>query len=125
VLGSRTTILLAVATGVALELGIGAMSGRREAWDSSQYWTIGLPMAGVVSLAIGWLSRGRDWFWTLLVVPGQVLTMMVRSMEISGLWPLALIFSAILSTPFLIAAFIGSRFRPTPPRSTKNSSDSE
>jgi hypothetical protein len=115
VLSSRTTILLAVATGVALELGIGAMSGRREAWDSSQYWTIGLPIAGVVSLAIGWLSRGSDWLWTLLVVPGQVLTMMVRSMEISGLWPLALIFSAILSTPFLVAAFIGSRFRPTPP----------
>jgi hypothetical protein len=41
-----------------------------------------------------------------------VMTMMMRSRELGPLWPLTLILSAILSAPFLIAGFIGSRFRP-------------
>jgi hypothetical protein len=108
----RATILLGVFTGVALELAIHALSGRREAWDSAQYWTIGLPAAAVVSVAIGFLSRGADWIWTLVIIPSQVLTMMLQSGELGGLLPLTLILSAILSAPFALAAFVGARFRP-------------
>ncbi|HVT46321.1 MAG TPA: hypothetical protein VHD57_00925 [Vicinamibacterales bacterium] len=101
-----------MATGMALELGIHAMSGRREAWDSPLYWTVGLPIAGVAALAIGWLARRRNWLWTVLIVPGQVLTMMLRSAEISGLLPLTVVLSAVLSAPFVAAAFVGSLLRP-------------
>jgi hypothetical protein len=97
---------------MALELGIHAMSGRREAWDSPLYWTVGLPIAGVAALAIGWLARRRNWLWTVLIVPGQVLTMMLRSAEISGLLPLTVVLSAVLSAPFVAAAFVGSLLRP-------------
>ena len=109
----RTAILLAVLTGVALELGIHAISGRREAWDSTEFWTIGLPAAALISVAIGYMSQRSDWLWTALVAPSQMATMMVRGGEIGNLWPLTLIVSTLLSTPFLIAALIGSRFRPT------------
>ncbi len=108
----RTSALCAVFVGVALELGVYASTGRREAWDSSQYWTIGLPLAGLASVAIGYLSRGNDWIWTLVVIPSQVTTMMVRNGELGGLWPLTMVLAALLSAPFLAAAFIGSRFRP-------------
>jgi hypothetical protein len=37
--------------------------------------------------------------------------MMVRGGEVGNLWPLTLAASAILSTPFVVAAFVGSRFR--------------
>lgn len=111
VLNTRPLIGLVIAIGVALELGIHALSGRREAWDSPLYWTLGLPAAGVASVVIGFLSRGSDWRWAVAIVPSQVMTMMVRSGEISGLWPLMLILSSILSTPFVIASFVGSRFR--------------
>ena len=107
----RTAILLAVLTGVALELGIHAMSGRREAWDSTEFWTIGLPAAALISVAIGYMSLRSDWLWTALVAPSQMATMMVRGGEIGNLWPLTLILSTLLSTPFLIAALIGSTFR--------------
>jgi hypothetical protein len=106
-------IVIGVLTGVALELGIHALSGRREAWDSPQYWTIGLPIALVVSAAAGVFSRGTAWIWTLVIVPSQVLTMMLRSGDIGGLWPLTVALSAILSAPFVFAAFVGSRFRRT------------
>lgn len=110
-LSPRTSLLLSVATGIALELGIHALSGRREAWDSPAFWTIGLPGALVLSAAIGWLSRGHAWLWTFAIAPSQVMTMMVRSGEMSGLWPLTLVLSALLSAPFVLAAFVGSRFR--------------
>ncbi len=107
------TIGLSIMTGVVLELGIHALSGRREAWDSAQFWTLGLPIACLVSVAIGFLSRSTDWKWTLVVAPSQVMTMMVRGGEIGNLWPLTLAASTILSTPFFIASFVGSRLRPS------------
>jgi|SRR4051812_20514265 hypothetical protein len=108
----RTTILLSILTGIALELGIHALTGRREAWDSAQYWTIGLPLAAVVSVTIGFLSQRTDWLWTFVVVPSQVMIMVLRSRGGGGLWPLTMVLSSILSAPFVLAAFIGSKFRP-------------
>jgi hypothetical protein len=110
-LARRTVIAIALVTGMLLELGVHALSGRREAWDSTQYWTIGIPCALAASAAIGFFSRGSDWIWTAAVIPGQVATMMIRSGEIGGLWPLTVILSAVLSAPFVIAAFVGARFR--------------
>jgi hypothetical protein len=112
VLRTRTIVLLSILTGVGLELGIYALSGRQEAWDSTQYWTIGLPLAALASLAIGFLSRHTDWAWTILVVPSQVTTMMVHSGEIGSLWALAALLSAFLSLPFVVAAVVGSALRP-------------
>lgn len=105
----RTVILLAIGTGVALELGVQMAGGRREAWDSPVYWTVGLPIAAVVAVVIGFVASGRDWLSTALIVPSQVFTMMVRSGELGGLWPLAVALSAILSAPFVAAAFVTSR----------------
>lgn len=102
---------MSILIGVTLELGIHALSGRREAWDSAEFWTLGLPVACLTALLLGYLSRGRAWLWTLVVAPSQVATMMARSGEIGGLWPLTIVLSAVLSAPFLFAAFIGSRFR--------------
>jgi len=116
VLARRSTIIVAVVTGVALELGVHALSGRSEAWDSAIYWTAGLPIALAISVAIGALSVRREWLWTFLIVPSQVTTMMVRSGEIGTLWPLTLVITSILGAPFVVASFVGSRFRPNPPR---------
>jgi hypothetical protein len=108
----RAALLASVATGVVLELGIGAMSGRREAWDSGLYWSIGLPAALVVSAGVGYLAGRRGWYWTGLIVPSQVTAMMLRSGEIGGLWPLMVLLSSVLGAPFLLAAFVASRFGP-------------
>jgi hypothetical protein len=112
VLRTRTVICLTLVTGVALELGIHALSGRREAWDSPLYWTLGLPAAGLTAVLIGYLAQRGSWLWAAAIVPSQVTTMMVRNGDISGLWPLMMILASILGIPFVVAAFIGSRFRP-------------
>lgn len=114
-LNTRTSALLFIVTGVALELGVHAISGRREAWDSPAFWTLGLPAACLASVVAGYLSQRRDWLWALAVAPSQVATMMVRSGEIGSLWPLTLVLSSILSAPFVAAAFAGSRLRRSAP----------
>jgi hypothetical protein len=111
-LDKSATIGIAIVVGVALELGVGLLTGRREAWDSGAYWTVGLPFAAVAALAIGCLSRRRNWFWAILIVPAQATTMMVKSGEVSGLWPLAMVFAAVLSLPFVAVAWIGARLSP-------------
>jgi hypothetical protein len=113
-LSSAAVTVISAFTGIALELGIHALTGRREAWDAAQYWTVGLPLVGLISGLIGYFSAGRAWLWTLAVVPAQVLTMMIRSGELGGLWPLAVALSAVLSAPFVAAAFVGSRLRARP-----------
>lgn len=115
-LTARAVLALAALTGIALELGVHAASGRREAWDSPVFWTVGLPIAMVVSTLVGWCSRGRAWIGTLAVAPSQVATLMVRSGDIGSLWPLTLVLSAMLSAPFVFAAFVGSRIRREPTR---------
>lgn len=111
-MNSSLTAALSVLTGVALELGVALRSHRREAWDSEEFWMIGLPCALAACVAIGWKARDRDWRWTAAVVPAQVVTMMARSGDLGfNLWPLTVALSAILSAPFLGAAYFGSRFR--------------
>jgi hypothetical protein len=110
-LDRRATIALSILTGIALELAIHAMTGRREAWDSSQYWSVGLPIAGVVALLLGYLAGGRRWIWTLLIVPAQVTTMMLRNGEIGTLWPLMMILACVLSLPFAGVAWVGAWLR--------------
>jgi hypothetical protein len=113
IMASRNIIIaLSLVTGAALELFVAAVSGRREAWDSEQFWTMGLPAALLASLVIGFVSQRREWLWAFLVAPGQVMTMMARTGEIGNLWPLTLAASAVLSLPFVFAAFVGSLARP-------------
>jgi len=107
----NVTVALCITIGVALELGVHVMSGRKEAWDSAEYWTIGMPLALLAAFAIGMLSTSSDWVWTLAVAPAQVMTMMLRSGEMGSLWPLTLMLSTILSVPYVIVALVGSRFR--------------
>jgi len=111
VLPARTAALLSILVGVALEVGIAPATGRREPWDAALYWQLGMPAAAACAGAIGYLSPRGAWTVTALIMPAQVATMMVRSGEFGTLWPLTLIASACLSLPFVLMAWVGSRFR--------------
>ena len=74
----RHAIIASVATGAALEFVVGAIGGRREAWDSALYWSAGLPAALAAAAAIGYFAGRRAWYWTGLIMPSQVMVMMLR-----------------------------------------------
>jgi hypothetical protein len=109
VLNSRAGAILSIVVGIGLELGVQALGARREAWDSPAFWTIGMPLALVIAFVIGVRSTGRAWLTTFAIAPAQFATMTVRSGEVGSLWPLGLILSAALSTPFVVASFAGAR----------------
>ena len=108
-LPERTAVLVSMAIGVALEVGVTLASGRREAWDAGVYWTIGLPLAALAAAAIGYRSQGRGWLATAAIVPAQVATMMFRSGQMGNLWPLTIALSSILSLPFVGVAYAARR----------------
>jgi hypothetical protein len=113
VLPTRTAALLAVAVGVGLEVWISLATGRREAWDSSLYWMVGLPVALLAAAGLGYLTRGRGWLAAVLIVPGQLLAMAYRSGSIGSLtlWPLTLAVSCVLGLPFALVAYASQRLR--------------
>ncbi len=108
---TRGAVPLAIAliAGALLWVVASALGGRREAWDSDAYWTVGYPLALLASGGLGYLFPERPWRWALAVFAGQFVAMVVRSGEIGGLAPLGLALFAILSLPAVAVAMLGSR----------------
>jgi hypothetical protein len=108
-------IAMAIATGIAIELGIEAVSGRGEAWDSEYYWMLGVPIAALISLLIGFIAERRDWLWAAAIVPSQVVTMMATSGDLGPdgliMLPIMAVLASVLGAPFVATSFVGSKFR--------------
>lgn len=115
----RKTVLptaVAVGVGIALWMGASVLSGKREPWDASLYWTAAYPLALALSAALGFAFPDRPWRWALALFEGQFLGMVIRNGELGGLWPLGMALFGVLGLPALgaaqIAAAMRSRVRP-------------
>ena len=87
-----------------------AWTGRREAWDSSLYWTAAYPVAFVVSAVLGYRVPRRPWRWAVTLMIAQAVTLAVSTADV-GLLPLGLIVFAILSVPLCAGAFLGAKLQ--------------
>jgi hypothetical protein len=99
--------LLAVAAGAAVWIAVSAASGRREAWDSSLYFSLGVPVICVLSLVLALLSPARPWRWGVLPLAGQFVAMLV-SQGPGNLLPLGVIVFGVLSLPSVATAWLGA-----------------
>jgi hypothetical protein len=98
---------LAAAAGAAIWIVIAAAAGRREAWDSGAYFTIGIPAVCLVAMAFAYARPRRSWRWGVLPMAGQLAWMLVT--ERSGsLLPLGIVAFGILSIPSVIAARVAA-----------------
>jgi len=61
-------LLYAVAAliGVAIWVAIVEISGKREAWDSDIYFSVGMTVACVASFVLGLIEPERPWRWGAL-----------------------------------------------------------
>jgi hypothetical protein len=100
-------LLIAVALGAAIWIGISTVSGRREAWDSGIYFTLGIPVACLLSFALGVVEPERSWRWGVAPFAGQLLSLLIME-GVGNLLPLGVIVFAILSIPAVITARIGA-----------------
>ena len=101
---------LAAAAGAAVWLGVMAATGRREAWDSGLYWSLGMPLMFLVSGALGYFFPERTWRWALAGFGGQAAAAFVRNPS-GNLLPLGLILFLVLSLPCMAGARIGAALR--------------
>jgi hypothetical protein len=97
----------AILAGVAVWISIGSATGRSEAWDSGLYFSVGIPIVCLVSLAIALIEPERAWRWGVLPLVGQFVWMLATQGP-GNLLPLGLVMFAVLSLPPVIAAWIGA-----------------
>lgn len=106
----KQAYVVAAASGVVLWLATSAVSGRREAWDSSLYWTIAYPVGIAVAGTLGYLAPTRPWRWALTLMLAQAVTLAFAAASF-GLLPLGLIMFAVLALPPMGAAAVAARVR--------------
>lgn len=100
--------LVAIVCGVLVWALVSAVSGKREAWDSGLYFSVGMPIVCVVSAALGFFEPSRSWRWGVTPLAGQFLWMLLTQ-GVGNLLPLGVVVG-ILSVPSIITARIGASF---------------
>jgi hypothetical protein len=102
-------LLYAVAAliGVAIWVAIAAISGKREAWDSDIYFSVGMTVACVASFVLGSIEPERPWRWGALPFAGQFVAMLAMA-GVGSLLPLGVIMFGVLSIPAILTARLGA-----------------
>ncbi len=101
--------LVAIVCGVSVWALVSAASGKREAWDSSLYFSVGMPIVCVVSAALGFFEPRHSWRWGVAPLVGQFFWVLLTQGP-GNLLPLGVVAFGILSVPLIITARIGAFF---------------
>jgi hypothetical protein len=89
-------------------LAITTATGRKEAWDSGAYFSVGIPIMCALIFAISYLFPARAWRWTLSMAVGQSIAILSGGGSLS-LWPLSIVAMAVLSVPQLVVGFVATK----------------
>lgn len=100
---------VAVAIGIVVWIGVSIASGRREAWDSGLYFSIGMPIICIASAGLGFVEPNRPWLWGVLPQLGQFLWMLLAQGP-GNLLPLGMVAFGIFSVPSIITAMMGAMY---------------
>ena len=96
-----------VLSGLVVCLAITATTGRKEAWDSAAYFSVGIPFMCLLIFGISYLYPRRAWRWTLSMAVGQSLAI-VSGGGSFNLWPLSIVAMTVVSIPQFITGFVAS-----------------
>ncbi|MFL6579449.1 MAG: hypothetical protein ACJ8G2_01800 [Burkholderiales bacterium] len=101
--------VIAFMAGALVWILISAISGRKEAWDSPWYFSIGYPAICLTALAMGFYVPKRSWRWGVTPFAGQFAWLLI-SEGVGNLLPLGIIAFAVMSLPAVVAAKVGAYF---------------
>lgn len=102
----------AFALGMALWALIGAFTNHAEAWDSSWYYYLGIPLMMLAAGLLGHTFPRKAYRHGLWISLGQFAAMVAIGLihgEGWGLWPLSIVMAYVLSLPLQLAAIAGAR----------------
>ena len=100
--------IISALAGFAICLAVSLITGKKEAWDSSYYFSIGLPFMCVLIFAISYRWPEKTWRWAFSMAMGQSLAMALAGNSLS-LWPLSIIAMTICSVPQFITGLVASK----------------
>ncbi len=106
---SKVAYGMAIIAGAALWTLTAATGGRSEPWDAPGYWSVGYPLAVVLSGVLGYVFPRRAWRWAAVLMFMQAPVMIFSGAGL-GLFPLGLIALAVLSLPAVALASLAARF---------------
>lgn len=96
---TRTAVLIALAIGVALE--VGTLGTTRTS----------LPIAVVVSAVLGFFTSGSGWLAPAVIGPAEFAAALYRGGSMASNWLGPLAYYLALSVPMLLAGYVGRRLR--------------
>lgn len=99
---------VATIAGIAVCLTIAALAGRNEAWDADIYYSVGIPIMCLIIFTLAYFFPVKPWRWTIAMAAGQFISALINGSSLS-LWPLAMVFMAIVSIPQFVAGFLGAK----------------
>ena len=100
----------AFVVGVIVWITVSNATGKREAWDSDAYFSLGMPAVCAASFVLGMIQPLRPWRWGVTPLIGQFLTMLVTQ-GVGNLLPLGIIVFGALSLPSILTARAGAFVR--------------
>ena len=96
-------LVAAAGAGALIWVLISTASGKREAWDSSLYFSVGMPAVCLLAGTLGFLEPKRTWRWGLAPLGGQFFAMLLMAGP-GNLLPLGIIVFGVLAIPPMIVA---------------------
>lgn len=109
-MNEKVAYSIAIVGGALLWLATIALTGQREAWDSSLYWTVAYPLSIALAGGLGYQAPEKPWRWGLAVMLAQAVTLALTTASF-GLLPLGLILFAVLALPAIGLARFAARIR--------------
>jgi peptidoglycan/LPS O-acetylase OafA/YrhL len=106
---AKPAYAIAIVGGALLWLAATLVSGKREAWDSSLYWTVAYPLSIVLAGWLGYRYPKNPWRWGLSIFLAQAVALAFAGGDY-GMLPLGMILFAVISLPAVALACVGARF---------------
>ena len=97
---------MSAVTGGATWFYIASAGGRREAWDSDLYFSVGLPIIALVAAVLGFLLPHRAWRWAFVPFGAQAVAAFVQN-PTANLLPIGLIVFGFFGVGCLVPTYIG------------------
>jgi len=102
-------LVLALLAGIALALLASVLTTRKDPFDAPSYWWFVYPLSIAACAFLGSRYPARPAVWSIVLFEGQYVGSMLRSGEISNLWPLGMTMLAVIAIPGIYAARFAAR----------------
>jgi len=109
-LRDRTAFLVGAAAGAAGWLAVSLSTGRSEAWDTGEYFSLLLPALAALVAGLGFTAPRAAWRWGFAPFAGQALVAFLQNPG-ANLLPLGLIVFAVYGAFFILPALAGAALR--------------